>query len=176
MPIKPPLTIVLLLGLLFMPFEAGAAMRNFILYDAPRVMPKTNILDNTNKPIDLGAYRGSVVLLNVWATWCQPCRKEMPQLDGLQEKYGKDGLVVMAVSIEQGGLPAVRDFYKRYNISLLPYADPSGMLGPRVGADGIPYTLLINRTGLAVGATRGAVDWESDEALGLVKALLASKN
>lgn len=124
--------------------------------------------------IDLGAFRGKVVLLNFWATWCRPCVYEMPTLDRLAATYPSDKLAVAAVSIDQAGLQAVARFIQRYQINRLPiYLDPAQNLGTFDAARaesgalalyGLPISYIIDRNGRVLGYITGAAEWDSPEA------------
>jgi len=100
------------------------------------------------------------VLLNIWATWCIPCRKEMPALDRLQEPWAAPISEVVPVSIDRGGIEKVRAFYGEIGVShLAMYLDVSGQAVRALGAVGLPTTLVINRAGQEVGRVIGPAEW-----------------
>ena len=114
-------------------------------------------------------------MLNLWATWCAPCRREMPSLDRLQAKYGGDGLEVIALSLDRGDIAKVRAFFDELAISNLAiYQDPKGRAGRELAAPGLPTTVVIDRAGQEVGRLLGPAEWDSPEALAVIEALMGS--
>ncbi|GHA38812.1 hypothetical protein GCM10007989_38200 [Devosia pacifica] len=111
--------------------------------------------------ISLAEFRGRVTLLNVWATWCAPCREEMPALDRLQQAVGSDQIKVVALSIDRTGNEAVQPFFDEINVkSLGIYLDPSMNVMEAAGVVGLPTTLLISREGIEVYRWVGPVEWD----------------
>jgi thiol-disulfide isomerase/thioredoxin len=131
--------------------------------------------DGTNKA--LTDFRGRAVLLNIWATWCVPCRQEMPALDRLQAQLGGSDFEVVAVNVDTTRLQNRRPFLEAAGVHALQfYADPSGdafqalrLAGKSVG---LPTSLLIDKTGCVLSSIAGPADWASPDAIRLVKALL----
>jgi len=104
------------------------------------------------------------VLVNVWATWCEPCREEMPTLDRLQARLGGDRFQVLALSVDQQGATIARKFYDEYAIKALPlYVDPTAKAAFVLDAPGLPVTLLVDRDGREIGRHLGAVKWDAPE-------------
>jgi len=125
--------------------------------------------------LTLADFRGRVVLLNLWATWCGPCRAEMPALDRLQAMHQRDGLAVLAVSVDKGGSAAVQHFFEQrgfHNLAL--YLDADGATVRAFGARRIPTTLIIDRDGNVVGSLVGAKHWDSPETAALIRRYLES--
>jgi thiol-disulfide isomerase/thioredoxin len=131
---------------------------------------------------DLGSLRGKVVLLSFWASWCPPCRRELPMLERLQQLVDPKSLEVVAVSIDEGGKPAVEAFLKRANVTRLrPYLDPRGEAASRVDQDipapfilfGLPISYLIDRQGRVAGYITGEADWTAADGLALLKYYMA---
>ena len=121
-------------------------------------------------------WRGKVVLLNLWATWCVPCREEMPALDKLQAALGGNQFDVVAINIDKGGPDKARDFLKEIGVNKLAlYTDPSGKLFSTIKAVGMPTTLLIDREGREIGRLVGPADWASPEAKTLVEAAIGAQ-
>lgn len=107
-------------------------------------------------------FKGRAVVLNLWATWCVPCRQEMPSLDRLQAKLGGPRFQVLAVSIDKQGATVVQPFYRELGLqSLGIYLDPSGQAPSVLGVEGVPVTLLINAQGREIGRKLGALEWDS---------------
>jgi thiol-disulfide isomerase/thioredoxin len=120
--------------------------------------------------VSLADFRGRVVLLNLWATWCGPCRSEMPALDRLQARLAGDGFAVVAVSIEADGSDLVRGFFRQRDIRHLDtYIDADHALAMAVDAHAIPKTLIIDRDGNIVGSLVGAAAWDSAEGQALIR-------
>ena len=141
------------------------------MHSQPRQLPSLTVRDANGKTFDLAAIRGKVVLLNVWATWCPPCRQEMPSLDRLQAQLGSNEFEVLALSVDIGenGARLVRSFYKEIGIQRLAvYQDVQGGAISELKAVGVPTTLLIDRQGREVGRMSGTAEWDNPE---IVKAL-----
>jgi thiol-disulfide isomerase/thioredoxin len=127
-------------------------------------------LDAEERETSLRAFRGRLVLLNFWATWCAPCIREMPSLDRLQAKLGGEGLAVVAVSEDFKGREVVVPFFERLGLEALDtYLDPDGTLAAAVGVAGLPTTLLIDREGRVIGGLEGPAEWDSDEAIRFIR-------
>jgi thiol-disulfide isomerase/thioredoxin len=92
----------------------------FSVFDQPRSVPEIRFQDDQGHDLTLTDFRGLVVLLNVWATWCLPCRKEMPTLDRLQARLGGKDFLVIALSVDRNGIEAVRDFYREVGSKISP--------------------------------------------------------
>lgn len=121
----------------------------------------------------LADYRGKGVLLNVWATWCVPCIAEMPALDDFAASTRKSGIVVLPVSIDTRGLPAVRKFYESHRIENLPILlDPNGEVLQALGIAGIPASFIVDREGRIAGHVEGPVRWDAPEAIASIQALV----
>lgn len=112
-------------------------------------------------------FRGQYLLLNVWATWCSPCREEMPALDRLQEEMGSTIFKVVPVSIggyDTSGINLVKEFYLKYQLNNLGiYLDSSGELSSSLNVVGVPTTLLIDPEGREIGRMVGSAEWDSNE-------------
>jgi len=142
----------------------------------PAGQPMTNIIfqDESGAETGLDKWKGRVVLLNLWATWCAPCRKEMPELDALQQKLGSADFEVVAVSLDRQGAETARKFLdetKATNLKL--YLDPTSRALDAVKAPGLPATVLIDREGHEVGRLVGPADWASPEAVALVEKVIS---
>ena len=111
----------------------------------------------------LADYRGSVVLLNVWATWCDPCREEMPSIERLYRDLGPGGLRVVAVSVDDGGAESsIREFVKEYGLTFEILHDPTGRIMQTYQMVGVPGTFLIDREGIIRRKTFQE-DWSTDQ-------------
>jgi thiol-disulfide isomerase/thioredoxin len=158
------------LAALIIPLQAAAF--NFAPTE-PTPVPQLTFLDGAGNEVSLADFAGEVVVLNLWATWCAPCRREMPSLDRLQAAHGDDGLKVIALSLDRGDVDKVRDFFAELGIANLAiYRDPTGRAGRELGAPGLPTTVVIDRAGREVGRLLGPAEWDSEAALAFIKALL----
>jgi thiol-disulfide isomerase/thioredoxin len=145
---------------------------------APRPVPDLAFLDDSGNRKTLSEWRGRAVLLNLWATWCVPCRKEMPALDGLQVRLGGPGFQVVAINIDTRDPDKPKAWLRENRVDHLAYyADPSAKVFQdlkAVGwAFGMPTTLLIDPQGCEIGVLAGPAEWTSEDALKLVTAVLA---
>lgn len=140
----------------------------------PVAMGEVAFVDGEGKPRNLAEWKGKVVLLNLWATWCAPCRAEMPSLARLQAKMGGADFAVVAVSQDRGGAEAPRKFLTNNGISQLGlYLDASGKLIQTLKAPGLPLTVLIDREGRQMARLAGPAEWDSPEAEALIRAAMA---
>jgi thiol-disulfide isomerase/thioredoxin len=141
---------------------AATTTELFAAAAAPTPVPELQFVDGAGRPRALADFRGKAVLLNLWATWCVPCRKEMPALDRLQARLGGPGFEVVALSIDRQGLPVVQAFYAELGLKALAiYVDDSGGAVRAVGALGIPTTLLVDAQGREIGRAIGAKEWDA---------------
>jgi thiol-disulfide isomerase/thioredoxin len=140
-------------------------------------LPNLAFHDAEGRPRTLADWRGRTVLLNLWATWCAPCRQEMPALDALQAKLGGTDFEVVAVNIDTRNLDRPKAWLKDAGVSRLAYyADPNARVFQELKgisrAAGMPTTLLIDPAGCEIGTAPGAAEWASEDALRLVQAAL----
>jgi thiol-disulfide isomerase/thioredoxin len=146
------------------------SMETFHLYDAPHTLPTLSFRDGNDREVNLDAFRGRIVLLNLWATWCAPCIDEMPALDRLQTALGGDAFTVVALSIDRQGRRLVEPFLQRLNLSRLPvYLDPSGAVARSLGVPGLPTSVLIDRDGRELGRISGTAPWDGEAAANLIR-------
>lgn len=135
----------------------------------PRAMPALHVADAEGNLRLLDAWRGRTVLLNVWATWCAPCREEMPTLDRLQATLGSPSFEVVALSIDSGGLHVVQTFFQQLGLRhLRAYLDTEHDAARLLAAGGIPLTLLIDAQGREVARKRGAARWDDPQVQALI--------
>ena len=147
---------------------------NLSFIDPPAALPTLQFIDGDGRSMTLGDFRGRVVLLNVWATWCVPCRKEMPTLDRLQAKLGGPDFQVIALSIDRQGIAVVKPFYRDVGLAALGiYIDQSGKATQLLHAVGVPMTLLIDREGREVARKMGPAEWDSAAIIAMIRGRLA---
>ena len=126
--------------------------------------------DGDGNTRSLADYAGKGVVLNLWATWCVPCVREMPMLADLAKQIAGDGIVVLPVSSDRGGAPVVQRFFAEQGIRNLPVLlDPTGAMARSLNVRGIPTTLLIDKDGQEVGWLEGSADWSSPDAVTVVR-------
>ena len=140
---------------------AVTGVETLSLLREPQLLPNIEFSDGDGRPKRLSDYRGKVILLNLWATWCPPCRKEMPSLDRLQAILGGLEFDVIALSVDRS-LPVVEEFYRQTALmKLRVYIDHSEQAMPSLAVTAIPTTLLIDRRGREVGRKIGPAEWDS---------------
>ncbi len=158
------------------PFRTGQ-VANFIPSQEPVFVADLSFNDSDGGKKTVADYGGQVILLNLWATWCAPCRKEMPALDRLQENLGGERFSVVAVNIDRRKTARAKAFLTENSITRLGFnADPTTKifetLKQRGRAFGMPTTMLIDDKGCEIGTLHGAAEWDSDDAAALIKAAL----
>jgi thiol-disulfide isomerase/thioredoxin len=153
---------------------AKGALAAFIVRPQRRPVADIAFQDASGKELKLSQWRGRVVLVNLWATWCAPCRKEMPALAELQKQLGSAEFEVVAISIDRKGAAVSAAFMAETGAQALTlYVEPSGRILNDLEALGLPATVLIDRQGNEVGRLLGPAEWASPEAITLVKAAVA---
>jgi thiol-disulfide isomerase/thioredoxin len=124
----------------------------------PRPVPQTAVETLRGDSFDFGAQDGRVLLINVWATWCAPCRKEIPDLVALQKELPTDQFTVVGISVDREGAPEVEPFVEKYDVSYPIVLDPEQTLAPEFGAvQGLPTTFIVNAEGQIVRRVLGLV-------------------
>jgi peroxiredoxin len=132
------------------------------------------VTDLQGQAVRLSQYRGQVVLLNLWATWCPPCREEMPSMERLWQRLKDRGFVLLAVSEDEQGAAAVRPFVQEMQLTFPVLLDPTGDVGSRYGVWGYPESFLIDREGRVVERVIGPRDWASPAQIAAIERLLAA--
>ncbi len=150
------------------------SLKNFVTHPSPKVLPKLELQSADTAPLSLDTFKGELLLVNFWATWCAPCRKEMPQLDALAKRYGDKNVRVIALSVDRGGAKKPEAFLNELGISELTRAyDPSYKSARAAKLIGLPTTLLVSPEGLEIGRLAGEADWNSASVHALLDAYLA---
>ncbi len=148
-----------------------------LVSEKQQALPNLSFQGPDGKPMTLADLRGRMVLLNLWATWCAPCRKEMPALDKLQAELGGSDFEVVAVNIDQRNLDRPKTFLQEVKVERLAYyADPSAKIFQQLRAVdravGMPTTLLIDKDGCELAYLAGPAEWASAEAIAFIRAAL----
>jgi len=123
------------------------------------------------RTVTLSAFRGRVVLLNFWATWCPPCRVEMPSMDRLYRELMTEGFVILAVDLDESP-KLVAKFMKDFRLSFPALIDSGSQVASRYGVRGLPTTILIDRQGRVVGEALGPRDWATAAGRALIRSLV----
>ena len=151
------------------PFDALGLQR----FSRPLPAPDFTLKDLVDNPVSLSHLRGRVVFLNFWATWCPPCREEMPSMERLHQTFKGRGLLVLAVNLQESP-NLVRKFTRNFGLTFPILLDETGEVSSAYGARAIPVTYLIDTNGSIAARAVGARDWASPAALGLIEKLAAN--
>ncbi len=166
------------LGLAGSASAAGALLKgemgDFSYFDGPKPVPPIAFEDGEGRVQSLAQFRGRVVLVNFWATWCAPCVREMPSLDRLQAVLGGKDFVVLDLSLDRQGKAAILPYFQANKLTHLGvYLDPEGKSFHAWHGSGVPMSFVIGRDGRARGMLLGAADWDSPAALALIRQFIA---
>jgi thiol-disulfide isomerase/thioredoxin len=137
--------------------------------------PNFTLADLSGKPLSLGDLKGKVVFLNFWATWCIPCRQEMPLMEALHTEFKDRGLEMVAVNYREDK-QQVEKFFAELGLTFKSVVDSDGAVSDKYGAWSLPLTYIVNRKGEFVGKTIGDRKWDSDEAKRFFRELLDEKS
>jgi thiol-disulfide isomerase/thioredoxin len=152
---------------------AQGKMVTFVAKAEPQPLPDVAFQDVTGKARSLAEWRGKVVLLNIWATWCAPCRHEMPSLDRLKLAMGGKEFDVIALSTDRDGIAKAKAFLDEIKVQALePLVDPTAKSAAALKVIGMPATLLIDREGREIGRVTGPAEWDSEDAKRLIDAAI----
>ena len=148
-----------------------------IPFPTPRALAQVSFQDGAGRKLALTNFKGKVVLLNVWATWCSPCRQEMPTLDRLQARLGGKDFEVVALSIDRDGPDVVRKFFKEIDVhNLALYIDPTMEAQSKLRLVGVPTTLLIDRDGREVARYTGVAEWDRPDVIDVIERYTGRRN
>ncbi|MEQ8441299.1 MAG: TlpA disulfide reductase family protein [Alphaproteobacteria bacterium] len=152
----------LLLGLLFPASVVAGEQSSVPLHDIPQPLPEISFANEYGDRVTLDQWQGKIVVLNVWATWCGPCRDEMPTLDRLQSMLGGDQFDVVVLSIDRAGVGVVRQFFDEIGINNLDiFVDETMKASRDFRIFGLPGTLLIGPDGRELGRLIGPAEWDT---------------
>ncbi|WP_350334651.1 TlpA disulfide reductase family protein [Coralliovum pocilloporae] len=148
-------------------------MSRLLFHKKAKAAIKVPFQDRDGNPTTVDAFKGKVVVLNFWATWCPPCRHEMPSLDRLQAKLGGDDFKVLPVSLDRQGLEKVDAFFSQIKAENLPvYLDENNKFAVANRAIGLPMTLILDRQGREIGRLAGPAEWDSADAVSVLSAVV----
>jgi len=139
----------------------------------PKPLPALTFQTMGGEETTLDAFKGKVVVLNLWATWCAPCREEMPSLDRLQARFADQPVVVLALSVDRAGPERVQAFLDEVGVERLHvYRDPKATATRALKLPGLPATILVDRKGQETGRVLGIAAWDGPQAVEAVQRLL----
>ncbi len=145
------------------PAQEGAAAPDFTLQDL------------SGKQVQLSSLKGKVVLVNFWATWCPPCREEIPSMVKLNQVMQGKNFQMLAISVDEGGKQAVQEFFRQNGVSLPALFDTDGSVSRRYGTTGVPETFIVDGKGVIRKKVIGGVDWSAPEVLQYLEGLMQGK-
>jgi peroxiredoxin len=131
----------------------------FSLLETGRLAPNFSLPGLDGEMVSLSDYRGHVVLVNIWATWCPPCVDEMPSLEALYQKFKDENFEILAISIDEVGAEAVAPFMKKNNLSFAALLDPEGTIKNAYQTTGVPESFIVDRQGILVEKIIGPRNW-----------------
>ena len=145
-------------------------IKNIVIHKVPKTHDNVIFLDNKDQKININQYRGNLLILNFWATWCEPCKEEMPSLDNLQVNAELDKIKIFAINIGKENLKKVNKFFKDFNIkNFEPYFDPPTTLAKIFSLRGVPTSILINKEGKEFARIIGSIDFEDKNFVSWIK-------
>ena len=145
-------------------------IKNIVFHKIPKTHDNVIFLDKNDQKININEYTGNLLILNFWATWCEPCKEEMPSLDKLQANPELDNIKIFAINIGKETLGKVNKFFIDLNIkNFEPYFDPPTTLAKMFSLRGVPTTILINKEGQEFARVIGSIDFEDKNFINWIK-------
>ena len=145
-------------------------IKNLVLINKPKIYEQVTFKDKNQKTVDLVNYKGKLLALNFWATWCAPCREEMPSLDGLQADKRLNNLKIFPINIGRDDLLKSEIFFKELDIQNLDiYFDSETTLAKKFALRGVPTTILFNKKGQEFARIIGSIDFNNEEFINWLK-------
>ncbi len=152
-------------------------MRKLVIHDTAKPLTDTPFETFEGVEMTLAAYQGQHVVLNFWATWCAPCRHDMPTLSALQEALGGDDFAVVTVATGRNPPQGMRAFFEEIGVDNLPlHRDPKQALARSLGVLGLPITLILDPDGNEIARLQGDADWNSESANAIISALIGGES
>ena len=150
-------------------------LRKFIFSESMEVLPNPLILDANGNMVEIG-YKEDILIINFWATWCAPCKKEMPSLNSLAQNMKYEDIQIITIASGRNSKEAIDGFFDDNNlVNLKKYRDPRGRIAVNYGVTALPTTVVINPTGLEIGRIIGDIDWDTADVRSFFKKLLETK-
>ena len=154
------------------PLREGSMLK-LAVHEAPTEVPQTEFTDRDGGAHSLAEWKGKVVLVNFWATWCAPCRKELPALDTLNRDLGGADFAVVTIAAGRNALPGITRLFDEVGVTSLPvYLDPKLQLSREMGVMGVPVSILLDREGREIARMSGDAEWDSASARAIIAALV----
>ena len=148
-------------------------MRKLNFHNTPEAVSDATFTGEDGTDMTLAAFEGQITVLNFWATWCAPCRAEMPQLSDLEAQLGSDDFGVVTIATGRNPRPAIEAFFTDIAVDNLPlHADPRQTLARDMGVLGLPVTVILDRDGLEIARLQGDAEWNSDSAIAIINAII----
>jgi len=145
-------------------------IKNIVIHKVPKTHDNVIFLDKKDQKININEYRGKLLILNFWATWCEPCKAEMPSLDNLQVNPELDKIKIFTINIGKENLNKVNKFFKDFNIkNFEPYFDPPTTLAKKFSLRGIPTSILINKDGHEFARIIGSINFDDENFINWIK-------
>ena len=150
--------------------EELPGIKNIVIHKVPKTYNNVIFLDQKDQKININEYKGKLLLLNFWATWCEPCKEEMPSLDKLQVNSELDKIKIFAINIGKENLDKVNKFFVDLNIkNFEPYFDPPTTLAKMFSLRGVPTSILIDKEGQEFARVIGSIDFEDKNFVNWIK-------
>ncbi len=150
-------------------------MKKLNFHPEPRATSDKPFVTPDGSDVSLADYRGKVVVLNFWATWCAPCRKEMPMLEEIARDLGGEDLAVVTLATGRNAPPAIEAFFEEIGVESLPqYRDPKQEIARDMAVLGLPVTVLIDREGREIARMTGDADWSGESARAILAEVIAA--
>jgi thiol-disulfide isomerase/thioredoxin len=145
-----------------------------LVFSEPMAVSGETFTDPDGGEFRLTDFNGKFVLVNFWATWCAPCRKEMPMLSELQTEYGGETFEVVTIATGRNDIQGIRRFFQEVEVDDLPlYLDPRSGLARDMGVLGLPITIVLDPDGMEIARMRGDAEWNSPSAKAIIETLIA---
>jgi len=145
-------------------------IKNIVIHKVPKTYDNVIFLDKKDQKININEYKGNLLILNFWATWCEPCKEEMPSLDNLQANLEFDKIKIFAINIGKENLDKVNKFFLDLNIKNFdPYFDPPTTLAKKFSLRGVPTSILISKEGKEFARIIGSIDFEDESFVDWIK-------
>ena len=144
--------------------------KNIVIHEKPKVIKELKFKDFNLQDVDLTNKKGNIMIINFWASWCMPCRREMPSLEKLTQKYPE--IKVYAINMEKPNKLVARDFFQSIGVASLDiYFDPDFKLVKQFKMRGLPISILIDKNGKEIGRYNGDFEWDSKEVIKFITKL-----
>ena len=170
--------LLVLFLLLFIHSIAGGGEEEFfstikitVIRDDQKV-PEFSLKDLNGKRVGIKQFKGKIVLLNFWATWCAPCKEEMPSMEVLHRQFRDKNFALLTVSVDYGGVKSVQEFINKHQYTFPVLLDPKCEIFDLFKVKGIPTTFLVDKKGKMIGKAIGPRDWKSHEVVSLLNLLI----